>query len=92
MKKTFEFLEEPDRYVLKNTNPSEKKDVFYIKKDEMQFDTNLFYEYVFSDITNKMDIEILNKTDEQNKESKRVFGVVSDITVGINEKMNEKCF
>ena len=42
MKKTFEFSADDEKYMLKNTNPNEKKAEFVISKKEMQFDTNAF--------------------------------------------------
>ncbi|MBD5521633.1 MAG: hypothetical protein HDR03_10545 [Lachnospiraceae bacterium] len=57
MKKTFEFKVEEEKYILKNTNPNDKQDAFEISKKEMQFDTNSFYLYVFSDINDKMEKE-----------------------------------
>ena len=38
MKKTFEFSADDEKYMLKNTNPNEKKAEFVISKKEMQFD------------------------------------------------------
>ena len=91
MKKTFEFSADDEKYMLKNTNPNEKKAEFVISKKEMQFDTNAFYNYVFSDIAVKMELEIVDKTSGDDKAAKRVYGIVSEIaSEGIN-KMNEKC-
>ena len=91
MKKTFEFSEDDENYILKNTNPNEVKEKFVINKYEMQFDTNAFYRYVFSDITHEMDIEIIDNTVEANKVAKRVYNIVSEISKEVIKKMNEKC-
>ena len=79
MKKTFEFSADDEKYMLKNTNPNEKKAEFVISKKEMQFDTNAFYNYVFSDIAVKMELEIVDKTSGDDKAAKRVYGIVSEI-------------
>lgn len=57
--KTFEFKVDEEKYSLVNTNPNEKQEAFTISKKEMQFDTNKFYQYVFSDINKEMEIEII---------------------------------
>lgn len=90
MKKTFEFSADNEKYILTSTNPNEKKEPFTIDKNEMQFNTNAFYEYVFSDISIEMEMEIVDKTIEDDKAAKRVYSVVSEIVSGVMKKMNEK--
>lgn len=90
MKKTFEFTCDEKEYVIKNTNPNEKRDVFTIDKKEMQFDTNQFYQYIFSDVNTKMQIEIIDKTENDNA-AKRLYTVISEITSGVIDKLNQKC-
>ena len=92
MKKTFEFTSNEGQYILRNTNPNEKREAFIIDKKEMQFDTNQFYQYVFSDVKTKMEVEILDKADGNDSAAKRFFGVISEITSGVINRMNEKCF
>ena len=58
----------------------------------MQFDTNKFYQYVFSDITTEMEIEIVNKTDSDDKLAKRLYETISEISSSVMKKLNEKCF
>ncbi len=91
MKKTFEFNVDDEKYILKNTNPNEQKEEFVIDKNEMQFDTNAFYKYVFSDITSEMELEIVDKTLADDKTAKRVYGIVSETSKEVMKKMNEKC-
>lgn len=76
---------------VKNTNPNEDKEEFAINKKEMQFDTNAFYKYVFSDITSAMDVEIIDKTLDNDKAAKRVYAIVLEISKAVMKKMNEKC-
>lgn len=91
MKKIFEFSADDEKYILKNTNPNEDKEEFVINKKEMQFDTNAFYKYVFSDIISAMDVEIIDKTLDNDKAAKRVYAIVLEISKAVMKKMNEKC-
>lgn len=90
MKKTYEFKVEAEKFILVNTNPNDKGEPFSIDKKEMQFDTNKFYQYVFSDITTE--IEIVNKADSDDKLAKRLYETISEISSGVMKKLNEKCF
>lgn len=92
MKKTFDFKVEEEKYILKNKNPNDKRDAFEISKNEMQFDTNKFYQYVFADINDKMEIEIIDNSDISDKAAKRVYNTISEIASGVIERMNKKCF
>lgn len=57
----------------------------------MQFDTNAFYKYVFLDIISAMDVEIIDKTLDNDKAAKRVYAIVLEISKAVMKKMNEKC-
>lgn len=50
MKKILDFECNGNEYILKNTNPNEKRGPFKIDKAKMEFNTLQFYEYIFSDI------------------------------------------
>lgn len=91
MKRIFEFEANDEKYILTNTNPNEKRKSFEIDKSQMQFNTNEFYEYVFSDIHNETDIEIIDKTDSEDKAAKRICKIVREIVEGVMEKFKEKC-
>lgn len=89
----FKLSSDEFNYILENTNPNEKKAPFTIEKKEMQFDTNKFYEYVFADINQTMEIEITNGVlDENDKSAQRIYSTIDEICKGIINKMNEKCF
>lgn len=92
MKKTFNFQDDNEIYILKNTNPGEKKSPFLINRESMEFDTSMFYEYVFSDINEKFEIEIVNLVDSSDKEAQRVYGTIDEICREVMEKINKKCF
>lgn len=57
----------------------------------MLFDTNSFYQYVFSDINDKMEIEVVDKLDVSDKATKRVYDIISEITNEVIERLNKKC-
>ncbi|MEG0830254.1 MAG: hypothetical protein RSD88_06270 [Anaerovoracaceae bacterium] len=90
MKKTFEFTCNEKEYVIKNINPNEKREAFTIDKKEMQFDTNQFYQYVFSDVNTKIQIDIIDKTENDNA-TKRLYAVISEITSGVIDNLKQKC-
>ena len=96
MKKTFDFYENEDKYILKNTNPSEKREPFEIEMATMEFNSEKFYEYVFSDITEKFEIvvnhliEKKNQEDSEGKEARRMFEIINQICTGVMEEMNKK--
>lgn len=92
MKKTFKFTENEEKYMLINTNPNEKGDGFVIAKKDMKFDTNKFYKYVFADIKENMDIEIIDEISEDSKAAKIVLKTIKEITEGVNEKIKSICF
>lgn len=91
MKKTFDFMEDEEKYILKNTNPNVKSEAFTIQKKEMQFDTNQFYQYVFADVNSKMEVDIIDKANG-NDASKRIYGIILEITNSVMKQMNIKCF
>lgn len=90
MKRTFEFEQNNDKYTLKNTAPHEKKDPFEIDKSKKEFDTKKFYQYVFSDISFPIEIEIIDKATSDDKETQRVYGIINDIVQGVVAKLNNK--
>lgn len=92
MKKVFEFKGDDKKFILVNTNPNDKREGFEIDKEELRFDTNKFYQYVFSDITTEMQIEIVDKSEDDDKLAKRVYRIITEIANGVMKKMNEKCF
>lgn len=92
MKKTFEFSKDEEKYILKNTNPNENKEPFVIYKNTMQFETQKFYEYVFEDIEDVTEICVVNSVDVSDKEAERTCKTISEISNGVMEMMNKKCF
>lgn len=96
MKKRFEFYIEDNNYILKNTNPNEKKSPFVIEKETLEFNSEKFYNYVFQDISEQMDIEVVNLLDENSlpkteyKDAKRIYDSIEQICREVMEQMNKK--
>lgn len=95
MRKTFELSEDEKKYTLKNTNPNEKKSPFMIEKETLEFNSELFYEYVFRDVTGDFDIEVIllqneSDSDFEKKQAKRVCDVIQQICSGVIEEMRKK--
>lgn len=98
MTKTYRFNYEEGNYVLIYSNPEEKGNPFLINENTMQFDTKHFYEYVFQDVKEKLDLKIVNKMDESKLDSKtykkglRVYKTIEELCNMITEEINVKCF
>lgn len=96
MKKKFEFYIENNNYILKNTNPNEKKLPFIIERESLEFNSGKFYNYVFQDISEQMDIEVVNLVEENSltkteyKDAKRIYDSIEQICREVMEQMNNK--
>lgn len=91
MKKTFKFRETDIEYILENTNPNVKGEPFKIQKKTMEFNTNEFYYYVFNDVNNIVEIEIINQTkDTGDKYARLTYQTISEICEGVAKKLNMK--
>lgn len=99
MTKTYKFNYEQGKYTLMYSNPkARKEDAFTIDGDSMEFDTKKFYEYVFQDVKEKLDLKIINEMDESIvgdkiwKKGGRVYNIIQEMCEQIVQKMNEQCF
>lgn len=91
MKKTFNFRETDTEYVLENTNPNAKEEPFKIQKDNMEFNTSEFYYYVFKDVDNIIEIEIINQTEDTgDKYARLTYQTINEICEGVVKKLNMK--
>lgn len=91
MKKTFNFRETDREYVLESTNPNAKKEPFKIEKENMEFNTSEFYYYVFEDVNNIVEIEIINQTEDSgDKYARLTYQTIKEICEGVAEKLNKK--
>lgn len=91
MKKTFNFKETDMEYVLESTNPNAKKEPFKIQKDNMEFNTSMFYYYVFEDVDNIIEIEIINQVEDSgDKYARLTYQTIKEICEGVVEKLNMK--
>lgn len=50
-----------------------------------------FINMFFLDIISAMDVEIIDKTLDNDKAAKRVYAIVLEISKAVMKKMNEKC-
>ena len=98
MTKTYKFNYNEGDYVLMYSNPNEKDNPFSISEDTMQFDTKHFYEYVFQDVKEKLDLKIVNEMDENvldpkvYKKGLRVYKTIEELCDQITKEINKKCF
>ena len=98
MTKKYDFNYEDGKYVLKYSNPNITDEPFEICADNMQFDTKKFYVYIFSDIKEKLDVEIQNSISLEKvgadvaKKGERVFKVIDDLCKEITNRINVECF
>lgn len=95
MKKIFDFFEDEMRYTLQNTNPNDDRIPFIIEKETMEFNSESFYEYVFSDITGDFEIEVNLlqsdlEIDSDKKQAKRVCDTIQQICTGVIEEMKKR--
>lgn len=95
MKKTFDFQYEEEKYVLKDTNPNDKRVPFSIDCSSLEFNCQNFYDYVFSDITEKFEIVVNKSIKEDNipemyrKQADRVYQHINQICTEVIEEMNK---
>lgn len=89
MKKSFILNRNEDGYVLKDTNPNRKDEPFRIGVEELKFDTESFYDYVFKDVTMDYSIEIQNQLDEQDKIGIIIYKTIDEIAQGVLEKIKQ---
>lgn len=92
MKKILNFKSDDTMYILENTDPNEKRESFIIDKGTMEFNTTKFYDYVFSDIDEELDIKVDNTVPETDKVGQRTYSTIVEICDGVIAKMKEKCF
>ena len=91
MKKTFNFKETDKEYILESTNPNATKEPFKIQKENMEFNTSEFYYYVFEDVNNIIEVEIINQTeDSSDKYARLTYQTIKEICEGVSEKLNAK--
>lgn len=98
MTKKYDFNYEEGRYILQYNNPNSKEEPFVIDTEDMQFDTKKFYMYIFSDVKEQINIEIINNikmdivSPEIAKKGERVYKVIDDLCKEITKRINSECF
>ena len=90
MKRTYNFEEDENQYVLRNSNPNETKKPFTIDKETLEFDTRAFYEYIFSDAEWSMDYEVKNQIEINDNQTKRILNIIEEIIQGVSTQLKER--
>jgi molybdopterin/thiamine biosynthesis adenylyltransferase len=97
MRKEFEFKFKEEKFIIKKKDSDEE--CFSIDINNLQFDIRKFYEGVFVDVNEHIEIEIVNEcnfseNDAQNivKKADYVYNSLIDITQNICSRLNEVCF
>lgn len=99
MKREYSFNYKDNKYVILDSS-TEPKEVFSIDVNKLQFDTLKYYEAIFSDVNEKIEIEIKyrinhngSEIDEQIcKTAKYIFETIKSLTCEICDKLNAECF
>ena len=92
MKRTFELMEDDEKYILKNENPNDKREPFSIDKTDLKFNSKEFHIYVFEDIEKDTDLVIENKLNSEDKLGKRIYEVINDVLQKVMDDMRKKVF
>lgn len=92
MKKTYNFMETEEEYILKYTAPHDKSEPFIIKKSDMKFDSSKLYSYVFETINEPTEIEITDTLNDDEKDARRILEIIKEIVNGVNDEINKRCF
>jgi len=99
MKKEYSFNYCDNKYVILDNMP-EPKEVFFVDANKLQFDTLKYYEALFSDVNERIEIEIKNGIENQGsgiddkteKSAKYIFETIKALTCEICDKLNSECF
>lgn len=98
MTKTYKFNYIDEKYTLTYSQPGKEGDPFAIDEEKMEFDTTKFYQYVFQDVNDVINIKIDNEMNDddidrkQYKKGMRVLNTIEDLCKEICEGINEECF
>lgn len=98
MTRRYNFDYQEEKYILKDTNPNKTDEPFIIDAKDMQFDTRMFYTYIFSDVKEQINIEIQNNIQadvvgtDVAKKGERVYRVINDLCKEITSRINKECF
>lgn len=98
MIKMYNFDYKEDKFVLGYTRPDVEEKKFEICVEKMELDTKGFYEFMFQDINDIIEIKINNVMDEKKIESNlyrkgmRVYRVLEELCTEIANRINKECF
>lgn len=98
MKKEFLLRYIEGKFIVTKKGDS-NEECFSIDEDNLQFDTKRFYEGLFLDVNEYIEMELIDECNfiEGNdpsiqKKAKHVYNSIKDITQEICLKLNEQCF
>ena len=98
MKKEFEFKYIEGKFEVSRKGSTDGAS-FLIDAENLQFDTKKFYEVLFLDINQYIEIEIINECNFEDgnvsgieKRAKHVYDTINNITQDICINLNEQCF
>ncbi len=97
MKKDYNLKIENNDFILQNKKDS--KEQFIINIEKLQFDTKTFYEVVFANVEEHVEITIskdssISQLNDQKlqKIANHVYDTISSVTNQVCIKLNEDCF
>lgn len=98
MKKEYNFSYKDNKYLILDKN-NNLKEVFSIDAQKLQFDTLKYYEALFKDVSENIEINIeyaMNQeymsAENMEKSAKYIFNTVKTLTEEICDKLNIECF
>lgn len=98
MTKAYKFNYMDGKYTLIYSQPGKEKNSFVVDEQKMEFDTMKFYQYVFNDVNDVIDIKIVNEMNKEDIDEKkykkgiRVLSTIEELCTEICKGINEKCF
>ncbi len=98
MKKEFNFSYKEEKFFLENIEVNGKEPMS-IDAKKLEFDTRLYYELLFEDVSEEIEITIKNIiTDSEiedveiKKASKYIYSTIDNLTKELCDKINIECF
>lgn len=98
MEKNYSFCFKDNKYTLEDKDNG-LKEVFTIDAKKLQFDTLKYYEALFKDVNEKIEIKIEYAIEQEceikeniEKSAKYIFDTLKTLTEEICDKLNTDCF
>lgn len=98
MKKEYRFSYKDNKYLILDKH-NNSKEVFSIEAQKLQFDTQKYYELLFKDVCENIEIIIEYAIDQEQipdenteRSARYIFSTVKSLTEEICNKLNTECF